>query len=675
MAEPPKKKKVVILGGGMSAVTTAMQLSEPGWRDRFESITLYQMGWRLGGKGATGRGAHDGIEEHGLHIWLGYYENAFKLIQQIYQSAARPKGSPLATWREAFTQHDYVGVNQLHKGEWQPWMFDFPRNLGTPGKGGKLPSVREYLEMILGWIGRLHHPHDLVGWVKWVSREAGLVLGVLGDESLHALSKQLRLHADKVHADHHHDFLKDLLRKVTKHLEYELREEAEHDLEMRRLLLLMNMGATIVLGMLVDGVLSSKDLEKLETKDFSAWLKSHNAFERVWNVQTNPLLRGMYDFAFAYENGDPARPNFAAAPALRTVFRMCLTYKGSIFWKMNAGMGDSIFAPAYQALVNRGVCVEFFHKVTNLGLSADKQRVATIEIDVQATPKDGSYDPLIDIPTGGGVLPCWPKHPRYEQLAEGQQLQDQCINLESFWTTWTGRPKTLKVDEHFDVIVFGISIGSVPYLCRELADAKEQWLQMVKHVATVRTQALQLWLKPTIRELGWKKESPLIDAWIAPLNTWADMTQLLDYESWGVGNKPGSLAYFCGPMTGGIPNQTESDFPARAYAQVVATADRMLAGPIATLWKALDSNGLPASARILSFHRANIDPSERYVMSLADSAQFRLAANESGLTNLVLTGDWISNGYNAGCIEASAWAGIQAANVVLGRPLNDGVIS
>jgi len=28
----------------------------------------FQQGWRLGGKGASGRGIHDRIEEHGVHV-------------------------------------------------------------------------------------------------------------------------------------------------------------------------------------------------------------------------------------------------------------------------------------------------------------------------------------------------------------------------------------------------------------------------------------------------------------------------------------------------------------------------------------------------------------------------------------------------------------------------------
>ena len=51
----PVKKKIAILGGGLASLTTAFALtSQRDWRSRYE-ITVYQMGWRLGGKGASGR--------------------------------------------------------------------------------------------------------------------------------------------------------------------------------------------------------------------------------------------------------------------------------------------------------------------------------------------------------------------------------------------------------------------------------------------------------------------------------------------------------------------------------------------------------------------------------------------------------------------------------------------
>ena len=52
-----------------------------------ERATVAQVGWRLGGKGASGRNPDRGqrIEEHGLHIWLGFYANAFRLLRACYE--------------------------------------------------------------------------------------------------------------------------------------------------------------------------------------------------------------------------------------------------------------------------------------------------------------------------------------------------------------------------------------------------------------------------------------------------------------------------------------------------------------------------------------------------------------------------------------------------------------
>ncbi len=71
--------------------------------------------------------------------------------------------------------------------------------------------------------------------------------------------------------------------------------------------------------------------------------------------------------------------------------------------------------------------------------------------------------------------------------------------------------------------------------------------------------------------------------------------------------------------------------------------------------------------------RANVDPSDRYVLSLPGTGRLRLRADESGYDNLVLAGDWIDSGLNAGCIEAAVVSGIQAGNALTGRPLLHGI--
>jgi uncharacterized protein with NAD-binding domain and iron-sulfur cluster len=45
MEEHQKRPRLVILGGGTASLVTAFHLTNQGdWRDRFERITVYQMG-------------------------------------------------------------------------------------------------------------------------------------------------------------------------------------------------------------------------------------------------------------------------------------------------------------------------------------------------------------------------------------------------------------------------------------------------------------------------------------------------------------------------------------------------------------------------------------------------------------------------------------------------------
>jgi len=68
------------------------------------------------------------------------------------------------------------------------------------------------------------------------------------------------------------------------------------------------------------------------------------------------------------------------------------------------------------------------------------------------------------------------------------------------------------------------------------------------------------------------------------------------------------------------------------------------------------------------YWRANVDPSERYVLSVAGSSAHRIRADGSGLSNLFLAGDWLRTGLDSGCVEAAVMGGMQAARAVSGYP-------
>ena len=359
--------------------------------------------------------------------------------------------------------------------------------------------------------------------------------------------------------------------------------------------------------------------------------------------------------------------------------KMFVEYRGAIFWKMAAGMGDIVFAPLYQALSRRGVGFEFFHRVDDLQLSADRTRVDAVTIgrQVHLAEDRERYDPLVRV----GGLPCFPAAPLLDQLDAGAEIEGQ--PLESHFCDWPDADtRVLRDGVDYDVLVFAISLGMVPFVCRELVEDRREWRAMVEHVKTTATQAVQVWLREDERALGWPHPGATVSAYEQPLHTWASMPQLIDVEGWPADDRPGAIAYFCGTLS--TPHPPAPDW--RAYvaqhtAGVRANAIELLEGGLAHLlpgtsaggsfrWELLcGRNGHRGPEAIdTQFYLANIDPSDRYVQCAPGSDAYRLRAEESGYDNLVLAGDWIDNGLNAGCIEAATISGLQAANAVLGRP-------
>src|SRR5437868_10451804 len=99
---------------------------------------------------------------------------------------------------------------------------------------------------------------------------------------------------------------------------------------------------TSMLGMIRFGLLTyPRGFDAINQYDFREWLRLNGATE---NTVNSPLVRAAYDLAMAYEDGDYQRARHGAGVALRGSLRFLFTYRGSIAWKMRAGMGDVVFA-------------------------------------------------------------------------------------------------------------------------------------------------------------------------------------------------------------------------------------------------------------------------------------------------------------------------------------------
>ena len=154
--------------------------------------------------------------------------------------------------------------------------------------------------------------------------------------------------------------------------------------------------------------------------------------------------------------------------------------------------------------------------------------------------------------------------------------------------------------------------------------------------------AFQVWLNKDLKGLGWEQESPVMDAFIDPLNTWADMSQVIDKEDWPSKDYIKNISYFCGPMEGGIPPRSEADTPEKAIKIVEKEGKSYLEDDTKAWWpKVNPQNG---------------------------AFDNRLNGGQSGFSNLYLAGDWTRNGINAGCIEACVMSGRIVSNAMTGKP-------
>jgi uncharacterized protein with NAD-binding domain and iron-sulfur cluster len=649
------KQRIAILGGGMAALTAAFEITNTAnWQDEFD-VTVYQLGWRLGGKGASGRNAEHSqrIEEHGLHILLGFYENAFRVLKACYDELGRPKNAPLATWQDAFKPHDYVVLMEKVGDHYEPWAMSFPPNSDEPGTGGVLPTPLAMIEMMLGWLAQLfiqsprlpdHDPR--LGAAKAAAK--------VGDhQTLHEKLRELQL----------------LLHGIA------FVESPDKSSDWRRMFVTVDLGLAALIGMIEDGVIYPPfDFFKLDTLDFRAWLEKYDA----WDISVNSAyITGMYDLGFSLPG------QVGAGTALNGILRMCWTYKGAVMWKMQAGMGDTIFGPLYLVLKQRGVRFEFFQRVDNLALSDDKTRIAAVTIGQQVTVK-GEYDPLVEV----NGLPCWPSKPRYDQLVQGQELEASGCDLEDWWTKWQDPvpPRVLRDGVDYDQLILGCSVGVFPYIAKELIAASPPFRTMVEAIGTTQTQALQLWMSTDLAGLGWTLPSPVLDGYAEPMDTWADMTHLLPREQWPATDLPKNLAYLCSPLpdNGPLPPRTDHGYAQRQAARVYEDSLDWLNHSAAGLWpKATGPGGAGFDYSLLvapgstatgqdrlktQYWLATLNPSDRYVLALPNTVDKRLHTDGAGFLNLLLAGDYLRTGMNVGCVEAATMGGMHASRAICGRP-------
>jgi uncharacterized protein with NAD-binding domain and iron-sulfur cluster len=538
----------------------------------------------LGGKGASARDADGRILEHGLHVWPGYYDNAFRVVRDCYAELDRPRRDPhcpIRTWDEAFVPAPSIGVFEHIGDDTVAWLARFRTNDRLPGDA------------------------------------------TAPGEDLGDLTRRLV------------GLAQDMVRST--------RGRAAARVQTG-----VDLSTTVVRGIAVDGLLHGPGgFGRVDDEDFRAWLRRHGAQPATVD---GGLVRGMYDLVFGYRDGDKAQPEFAAGLGAYLAIRMFLDYKGALFWKMTAGMGEVVFAPMHQLLRARGVDIRYFHRLDGLETDTTGTALTTIRLTQQA---EDVGDPLERL----DGLPCFPARPMVADVAE-PPTEDHPV-------AGAGTPVELRHGRDFDVAVLAVSLGALGAVAAPIVARHAEWRAMVRHVGTVGTQSAQLWLVPTEAELGWPHPGATLAGLDATFDTCASMSHLLPGERWDVDapTAPKALAYLCSavaerPEPPAVESAVGTFLRDWSPALWPDAAPVDVDGPLVRSWYA----------------RRNVDASDRYVQALPGSDRYRLRVDGAGVDHLVLAGDWTDCGLNAGCIEAAAISGIEAAAAVEGRPLTDRVL-
>jgi uncharacterized protein with NAD-binding domain and iron-sulfur cluster len=716
------RPRIAIIGGGVGSVTAAIQLSSQGWRARFRSITLYQQGWRLGGKGASGRGPGLRIEEHGLHIWFGFYENAFRMMDLCHQELDQlaRKGQP--RWPLAFTnvEDSFQPFGEIsltdHDGcDWKLWtadFFEFTDDRPWIQPDPRPPGARPDDWSVEYYAGRCLHLAADLAWSLLDSNQ-GLRLGAAPpagitrqweslDEAAGALWAALggpiqgilraaggvfdRLSVEVVEESTVLQML-DLtfqgLQIVLDFLRgrYDRLVRAEDDV--RRAWYVVDVMVALVRGLIEDGVIAAGSFDVVNGIDFREWLLAHGA--RDESADCALVRTVIYDLAFAYRGGDPQRPACEAGTALRGLLRTFFTYRGALMWKMNSGMGDTIFAPLYELLIKRGVEIRFFNRVEAVRAAGGKIR--EIEIDVQADvpaatkPRDYLRPGQ---PSARDEPALWPSDPSYLLSERGTRSINPIAP--GVYESWFADPAQTRVGTHtlklgartdgFELVVFGLPISCVENIAPDLPARSRRWKAATEALETVPTQAVQLWLAKPATALCETDPGIVAGGFVEPFDTWADMHHLVSQE-----RVDGSVtvAYFCNVLADSpAPPRGEADeWLAAQQEHVRQQALRFLSRDIASLWPRgtnpltrelywdllVDPSDGRDEARLdAQFLRVNVEPSERYVLSVPGSSACRIAPDDTDFGNLYAVGDWTACTINAGCVEAAVISGMVAAN-------------
>jgi uncharacterized protein with NAD-binding domain and iron-sulfur cluster len=641
------KRKVAILGAGPAGLAAAFALTRTAELRARYAVTIYQMGWRAGGKSATGRAMDKGwrIEQNGSHYLFGCYGNSFALVRQAYEVLREHGETGFGDYRGQFVPRNLIAAKEdVGTGTWQSWFRYFPETLAWPDRGGKYPPLSHFaavaVQLLIAFVLGLFintnkngaraaavmfrlfplSPFHTGLWPKlvrglglalaWViDWPIGIVLRLLarlGAALWGALPRRVRAVAARIAAGAASGVMR-AVRAVTRWLDptpwcgawlKRFGPVARY----HRLRILIELGTTGAIGVLADRLWQAGRLEAIDRIDFRDWLRKHGASEGPEGAVESPLVKVWYDAVVAYEDGDEHRARISAGVTLHAIFRAVVTYKGAFAFQMTNEIGDCFIAPIVKALELRGVDVQFFHRVRDVvpGTGAAADLVEEIVVDEQL-PEERRRKQRVFVtmePTGGGGAPMrkvWPNRPVFEDDPYTYEHPDADDDppLDSYFSNQVAATRHLRRGVDFHEVVFALPPG----IAREMPGlrGRRAWSEMCDHVKSVATQSMRLWFRVPLPKLGWSAPGPILSAFAYPYSTWEDNGQNRGNECFGLigQEEPQAIATLFGPLAGGnVPGTGATPAFAHTHERLVEKeALRFFEQRIGALWPKLAGAG------------------------------------------------------------------------------------
>jgi uncharacterized protein with NAD-binding domain and iron-sulfur cluster len=688
------RQKIVIIGGGPAGLAAAFELTKPGLCPG-DCVTVYQIGWRLGGKCASGRDERGRIVEHGLHLWFGYYENAFRLLREVYEELP-DKPRRFRRWSDAFQPQKSTQIgDHRHRKDGRFIPFFWPSSEGSPGDG-RQPQFWHSLVGVLKILSQVHdafaekarhgtvsiHPEQAQAFDSLFLTQGALESVSPRDAIRCALQWSTKIRpglSDPIHLIG----LKALLRDAAVAVSGKSRRDAlPMTVEDKLLSEVTDIAAAFFSGIIDDVVFRRMEVVELDESDFCDWLIANGADSST--VNNSPFVSALYDMMFQYCEGQTGRPSYGAGTAAQVVLRILGTYKGDAVWKANAGLGEVLIAPLYEVLKARGVRFAFFHKLEKIELTEDRAAVAQLRFSRQIDLPQEGFEPTFAYKG----LTCWPETPPPNLMQRSDVSPDD--NFESRWCNSSVKPDVvLNEGSDFSDVILAIPLGAFKRLggdmgpCDELVRASPRFRAMTENIGLIPSLSVQVWSSKSPAELGWTEPTTAMVSGPRALQIWADMSQVLECEP-VTKDGPKSLHYFCnvfgshayrdpkavGAARDAVRALTIDWFEKKArefWPKATGAAQKAYADfDWNTFEDSLDRNGVGRlDAQVV---KANVDPLACCCGSAAGSTGWRLKTDASGFRHLFLAGAWIDTGFNTECVEAAVMSGKQASRAICGSP-------